>query len=200
MMDLKENLVQLIRKLHEKGHSPATSTNYSFKDNNNQIWITRSGLDKGIINPMDFIGVDPLGKPLVVSNVPSAETRIHCEIYNLFKEAKVVLHSHAIFPVLLSSILSDRMQFKDYEIQKGFKGVKTHLEAIDIPIFDNSQDMEDVVHEMRSRMEELKFFSLVLRKHGVYVWGANLLEAKRHLETLDYLCECEFKLRSQWPS
>jgi methylthioribulose-1-phosphate dehydratase len=36
--------------------------------------------------------------------------------------------------------------------------------------------------------------AFIMRKHGTYAWGKNLFEAKRHLETLEYLCQCEWML------
>jgi methylthioribulose-1-phosphate dehydratase len=35
---------------------------------------------------------------------------------------------------------------------------------------------------------------ILLRKHGIYAWGANAFEAKRHLEAFEYLFEYAVKL------
>lgn len=190
----KLEFTRLIRHLNAQGHSPATSTNYSFIDDSDRLWITRSGFDKSLACEKDFIEVNRKGIPKKKSDVPSAETLIHCALYNLFLDCRVILHSHSIYPVLLSSIVNDNVIFSGYEIQKGFKNQESHLSKIKVPIFSNSQRMEDIVFEINNRKEEITCFSIVLRKHGVYVWGSNLMEAKRHLETLDYLCQCEYKL------
>ena len=199
-MEFKNTFVQLIRNLNARGHSPATSTNYSFLDDTNHIWITKSGIDKSEIDAKDFIQIDRKGNPLQSNEIPSAETKIHCSIYSLHTDAKVVLHSHSIYPVLLSSLRTDTVCFSEYEIQKGFKGLTTHAQDIHIPIFENSQEMDSIVAKMEERVLELNRYALILRKHGVYVWGASLQEAKRHLETLEYLCECEYKLACVWQS
>ena len=102
---MKADLTICIRQLHDKGHSPGTSTNYSFKDASDQIWVTRSGIDKSQICEDDFISLDQNGFPnqQYQGVKPSAETGIHVVLYDLFPEAKVVLHSHAVYPIALTS-------------------------------------------------------------------------------------------------
>lgn len=34
---------------------------------------------------------------------------------------------------------------------------------------------------------------IVLRKHGIYAWGANAFEAKRHLEAFEFLFEYVYR-------
>ena len=191
-----QELIETIKVYNLKGWSPATSTNYSFIDENNQIWISRSGIDKRLISENDFIRIDVNGQ---FSNenssiFPSAETPIHTSIYKFFPETKIILHSHALYPVLLSSIKKNYFEFEGTELQKGFDGVDSHLSTVKIPIFENSQDMSFFEKELFARKSELIHSCLVISKHGTYAWGKNLFEAKRHLETLDYLCQVEWIL------
>ena len=100
-----QELIETIKIYNLKGWSPATSTNYSCIDENNKIWISRSGIDKSIITEIDFIPIDE-NEYLIGNNLtfkPSAETAIHLCIYKLFPEIRIILHSHGLYPVLLSS-------------------------------------------------------------------------------------------------
>lgn len=191
-----EELAQVIRDYNAKGWSPATSTNYSFIDTNNQLWVSRSGVDKSKFQAGDFIKVDMSGKAIgEFSDVkPSAETLIHCYIYQMFPETKVILHSHGINPVVISCIEHNEVKFEGYEIQKGFDGQVTHQNQVRIPIFDNSQEMTFFEKELSYNKHMLENHCFIIRRHGTYAWGKSLFEAKRHLETLDYLCECKLKL------
>lgn len=195
MNTIKENLTVAIRDFNSKGWSPATSTNYSFLDDSSMIWVSRSGVDKSQFTSEDFITVNREGKPTgdFLDIKPSAETLIHCVLYDLFPEAKVILHSHSVYPVLLSSIFENKVEFGGYEVQKGFAGEVTHTNCIQIPIFDNTQDMHDFSKTLRENKELMKHHCFIIRKHGTYAWGANLFEAKRHLETLEYLSEVSYK-------
>jgi methylthioribulose-1-phosphate dehydratase len=188
---MKAKLVSTIRHYNQKGWSPATSTNYSFR-NKEGIWVTRSGIDKSEIIEDDFILVDSDSKTIggYEGIKPSAETQIHCDIYKLFPEIKVILHSHGKFPVLVSSVNTEFVAFDGYEIQKGLNGQVTHEQKVKIPIFENSQEMSFFTNQFSLRKLELENSCFIIKQHGTYAWGENLFEAKRHLETLDYLCEC----------
>lgn len=193
---LKKELAATIRLYNSKGWSPATSTNYSFKNELGQIWVSRSGVDKSQFTENDFIWVNENGLPQgeFATLKPSAETLIHSIIYHLFPETKVILHSHSLYPVLLSTIFKSELKFEGYEVQKGFDGQTTHDETIRIAVLENSQDMNFFKNELNYAKEAIDNHCFVIRKHGAYAWGKNLFEAKRHLETLDYLCECEWNL------
>jgi len=193
---LKQAIASTVRIYNAKGWSPATSTNYSFKDENGAIWVSRSGVDKSQFTENDFICVNEQGIPLgEFSEVkPSAETIIHCEIYRHFPKSKVILHSHSLYPVLLSSISKNELKFEGYEVQKGFEGVHTHDCTIHVPVLENNQEMIFFTNELEYNKSRIAHHCFVIRKHGTYAWGGNLFEAKRHLETLDYLCECEWNL------
>ena len=194
-MSLHDQIAQVIRNYNSKGWSPATSTNYSFKDEKNQIWVSRSGIDKSEFKGEDFIKINLKGEAIeeYVNLKPSAETLIHCFIYKMFPETKVILHSHGINPVVISSLEKTEVSFEGYEIQKGFEGQKTHLNKITIPILDNSQEMSFFEKELVYKQAQITNHCFIIRKHGTYAWGKSLFEAKRHLETLDYLCECKLK-------
>lgn len=195
---LKEQIAETIRHYNAKGWSPATSTNYSFKDDAGTIWVSRSGVDKSQFTPDDFITVDSTGMAIgdFVGVKPSAETLIHCVLYELFPETKVILHSHSVYPVLISAVLGLQITFEGYEVQKGFDGQTTHENAVNIPILDNTQDMTAFKQTLINEVNRIQHHSFIIRKHGTYAWGKNLFEAKRHLETLEYLCQCEWMLKN----
>jgi methylthioribulose-1-phosphate dehydratase len=194
--NILDALTQTVLLYHAKGWSPATSTNYSFREND-CIWVSRSGVDKSAFQTSDFIEVDLNGIPTAqFAHVkPSAETLIHCAIYVLFPDTKVILHSHSKSPIILAEKQGNDLMFTGYEVQKGFEGVDDHKDIVRIPVFENTQDMQAFREELIATADQLKHHSFVMRKHGVYAWGRNLLEAKRHLESLDYLCDCELKIK-----
>lgn len=191
---IKREMVQLIKLYNQKGWSPATSTNYSFKDENDQIWVTKSGIDKSLIHEEDFITVSTEGNAIgkYMDTKPSAETVIHCVLYELFPAIKYVLHSHSVYPVLISTNHTSEFVIEGYEIQKGFPDVTSHNCRSVIPILNNSQDMAYFKQELVYRKSQLINGCFIIKKHGTYSWGNSLFEAKRHLETLDYLCQCEY--------
>ncbi len=196
--ELKHQLAAVIRHYNTKGWSPATSTNYSFRDENDQIWVSRSGVDKYEFDGTDFITVNENGEAMGAyeGTKPSAETLIHCVLYELFPATRVILHSHSVFPVALSAKYKDELSFEGFEVQKGFSGQLTHENKIHIPIFNNTQDMFAFRDTLRNEVNRILHHSFIMRKHGTYAWGNSLYEAKRHLESLEYLCECTWRIEN----
>ncbi len=60
------SLVDIILWINSRGWSPATSTNYSFKNSNNPltIAISQSGIDKSKFGTQHFMLIDSTGVPL----------------------------------------------------------------------------------------------------------------------------------------
>ena len=177
------------------GFGIATATNYSFKDDEGQLWVSRSGIDKSSCLDTDFITIDAQGKTLAPYEhmTPSAETGIHCALYETFPTTRVILHSHDLYPVLLAHN-KDSLHFEGFELQKGFPAVTTHHGTIQIPVFPNSQEMGDIIKHMESRKDELIYQVFMIEKHGFYTWGTSLFEAKRILESFSYLCKASWYL------
>lgn len=201
MEHISQQLAETIRAYNAKGWSPATSTNYSYRDtaDSDIINVSRSGIDKSQFQAEDFMCVDFEGKPAFGFEKikPSAETLIHCVLYHLFPETTVILHSHSVYSVLMSEQCKEEISFQGYEIQKGFGGQVTHDHTIHIPVLENSQDMHEFSGWMHERKDSFSNHAFVIRKHGAYAWGKNLFEAKRHLETLEYLLEVTWKSRNK---
>jgi len=196
---MRAQLAAEIRRFHEKGWSPATSTNYSLREEGKleQIVVSRSGVDKSHFTENDFIVVDFDGNPLpeYAGIKPSAETLIHCKLYQLFPEMMCIVHSHSVYSVLQSMKNDSSVELSGYEVLKGFEGIKTHETTIHIPIFDNTQNMNEFSNVLEHEKHKLFVPAFIMRQHGTYAWGKNLFDAKRHLETAEYLLEVDWKLK-----
>jgi methylthioribulose-1-phosphate dehydratase len=114
-----------------------------------------------------------------------------------------VLHTHTVLNTVVSQVFQEQgcLELRDYEILKGFSGIKTHEVSIKIPIFANTQDINalsiELVDFVRKNDPELRAF--LIAGHGMYTWGATVADAKRHVEVVEFLLECEYlklKLKS----
>jgi methylthioribulose-1-phosphate dehydratase len=185
-----------------KGWAPATSTNYSVRfpaDAAPAICaITASGIDKDHLGSDSVIAIDGEGRPMNGSRLrPSAETPLHLMLY---RRANVgaVLHTHSIAGALLSrsAEAAGYLTFSGWELLKGLEGIERHDCDIRLPVFPNSQDMAWLSAHIEPRLSETKpCYGFLLAGHGLYVWGATLSDAKRHLEVFEYLLQCEREVR-----
>ena len=198
-----EALRQIGRQFFGRGWSVGTSSNYSVVVSRDplEILITASGMDKGNLGPGDFVRVDSSARP-VVDKQPrsSAETWLHVAAAGN-PEIGAVLHTHSIWGTLLSDVFHDQRGFwiEGYEMLKGLAGVTTHEHRQWIPIYENTQDIETLAESIRSEFDSptcAPFHGFLMRRHGLYTWGADLVSARRHVEILEFLFECVARRRS----
>lgn len=190
-----ETLCQAGRFIDGKGWVPATSGNLSARLSDGAIAITTSGKHKGQLQPEDIMLIDAEANSLD-GKKPSAETGLHTSLYKLFPEIKAVLHPHPLNSVLISKLYGDKVILEDYELLKAFAGIGTHASRITVPVFPNDQDiprLAAVVEAYLAKVDDC--YGYIIAGHGLYTWGASVAEALRHLEALDYLFECELRLR-----
>ncbi|MCS6820990.1 MAG: methylthioribulose 1-phosphate dehydratase [Microscillaceae bacterium] len=197
-------LLQIIQLFHQRGWSPATSTNYSFRNpvpHQNTFTISVSGVDKSKFTPHDLMQIDDQGTPLpeYAHLRPSAETLIHIYLYEN-PENQAVLHTHSLFATILSKIFLPQkgIQLANLEILKAIKGILTHETKIWLPIFENSQNMTQLTQEIKKYYTRNPHcYAFLLSGHGLYAWGSSLSEAKRHIEAIEFLLKC-FYYEQTW--
>jgi methylthioribulose-1-phosphate dehydratase len=192
-----ERLCATARWCYARGWAPATSGNFSMRVEDGRlqrIFITPSGLDKGMVTPAHLIEIDSEGQALKGNGKPSAETELHRVIYAARPEAGAVLHVHSVWNTLISGRYEGKecVTIEGYEIQKGLSGVATHESAIRIPLLKNTQDYRKLAESLEDALESFPdAHGVLLSRHGVYTWGQSVAEARRHLEALEFLFEVE---------
>lgn len=190
---MRSQLTQLIHWINQQGWSPATSTNYSYREEaaSTTIYVSRSGIDKSTFKNDDFIAMNLHGEhqPGYEDIKPSAETGIHLMLYKNC-DCRVVLHTHSLADTLLSRYhhIQGNLTLSGYELLKGLRGIDTHMASTIIPIFDNDQDIARLSNQMHNYLKEHpECQGLLIERHGFYCWGRDLAEAKRHLEVFQFL-------------
>lgn len=155
--------------------------------------ITASGKDKSLTTPEDFLFVDQDGKPSEATKLkPSAETLIHCEIYRL-TGCGAIFHTHTVFNNIVSELFWERRSIPvdGVELIKAFN-IWEEEAHIEIPVVSNFAHIPSIVPEITERLDPA-IPGIMLRKHGIYAWGANAFEAKRHLEAFEFLFEYVYR-------
>lgn len=196
----QQRLADLVAACHwigNQGWAPATGGNMSVRQDEQWCWLSESGRDKGSLTTEDFlrVNIDTLAVPS--GRTPSAETRLHTLIYRLFPQANVVLHVHTANATVLSRLeTGDQLVLTGYEMQKSLSGQQSHLASVPIAIFDNDQDIAALSERIfASAQQQPLNYGFLLRGHGLTCWGKDVSEARRHLEGLEFLFDCELKRR-----
>jgi methylthioribulose-1-phosphate dehydratase len=183
------------RALHARGWALATSGNFSAVVRREPLVlaISRSGADKGLLAAGDILEVDGNGLPLEAERKPSDETVVHLAVVRE-RGAGAVLHTHSVWSTLLSEAAGEAagLALSGYEMLKGLAGVTTHEHSEWVPVLENTQDYGRMARDVETALARHPHaHGLLLRGHGLYTWGRDLEEARRHVEVLEFLFEVE---------
>ena len=197
LRELAQLLIGNIRELAQAGWTPATSSNFSHRLDDHHAAITVSGRDKGRLVEDDIMVVDfdgqAVGRPLR----PSAETLLHTQLYRRYPEIGCVLHTHSPVQTVASRLYAGagHVRLAGYELLKAFHGNATHETAVDVPVFANTQDMDVLAAQVDALLDRQAMWGYLIDGHGLYAWGRDMAQARRHLEAFEFLLGCELELR-----
>jgi methylthioribulose-1-phosphate dehydratase len=186
-------LCELASACYARGWAVATSGNFSAVVARDplRVLISPSGAHKGALAPESLIQIDQAGAALEGYGQPSAETHVHLALVRA-RGAGAVAHTHSVWSTLLSESEAAQggLRLEGYEMLKALQGVETHAHAEWLPIVANTQDWRagarDVEAALRAHPAAHGF---LIRGHGLYAWGRDVAEARRHVEALEFLLE-----------
>lgn len=190
-------IIANVRELSARGWTPATSSNFSQRIDDRHAAITVSGRDKGQLTEADIMVVDFDGKPVATTQKSSAETLLHTQLYKRFPEIGCVLHTHSQTQTVASRLYAGmgHVHLEGYELLKAFAGNTTHDTEIDVPVLSNTQDMPTLAAQVDALLDQQCMWGYLIDGHGLYAWGRDMAEARRHLEAFEFLLDCELELR-----
>ena len=187
------DLAEIGRSFYARGWVLGTSGNFSAVLSREplRLAVTSTGLDKGSLTPEHFLEVDDAVNVVRGNGRPSAEALLHVAIVRCV-HAGAVLHTHSVWSTVLSGTHASHggIALEGFEMLKGLEGVRTHKHREWLPILENSQDMVELADRVSKALREIPgIHGFLLKEHGLYTWGRNLQEAKRHVEILEFLME-----------
>ena len=167
-----------------------------------RLAVTGSGLDKGELTANDIVVVDELGEAVPglggSAHRPSAEAGLHARIARV-TGAGAVVHLHALAAVVAAEHWPDGVQLRDLEMLKGL-GHSAHDETVIVPVIPNGQDMAVLGDAFEANYlpatEAVAEVPVVLvARHGMYAWGADLTQARWHAELIEWLLRFRLETR-----
>ncbi len=173
-----------------------TSGNLAIKVQNAplEFLVTASGKDKRKRTPEDFLLVNADGKAVAETSLkPSAETLLHCAVYSQ-TSAGCSLHIHTVANNVISEIYGDqgKIDFKGLELIKAF-GLWDEDAVLTIPIIPNHAYIPDLTGEFKKHLSA-DSGAVLIRNHGITVWGKDSFEAKKLLEASEFLFQYQLAL------
>jgi methylthioribulose-1-phosphate dehydratase len=190
-------LCDLCQLFGERGWCRATSGNFSLRTGESHCLITQSGREKSRLKPDDLMICDFQGQAVDTQRRPSAETPVHTCLYKLDAGIGAVLHTHSVAATVLSRAMGSEFEVTGYEMQKAFAGISSHDDVLTIMNFENDQDMDALARRIGEAWTDglLGVPGFLIRGHGLYAWGKNAEEARRHVEGFEFLFDCLWQER-----
>jgi methylthioribulose-1-phosphate dehydratase len=196
--DCADAIADTAKELSTLGWTPATSSNFSMRVDNDHAAITISGRHKGRLGRDDIMLIDLQGHAVGTDARPSAETALHTQIYRRWADIGAVLHTHSRTQSVASRYYAESgaIKLQGWELQKAITGFNTHDSVLEIPVFPNTQHMPELEAHVDAWLDQGKpLHAYLIDGHGIYTWGRTMAETHRHLEALEFLLGCELDLK-----
>ncbi|TPW18169.1 MAG: methylthioribulose-1-phosphate dehydratase [Halothiobacillaceae bacterium] len=199
-MWLKLLLAAAAGQFYQRGWMFGTAGNLSARvdpyphQKESSFWITTSGVPKGTLDEGDFLEISCQSGHLLREHPhhrPSAETSIHQVIYRLFPAATCCMHIHSINSALATQKLaaeSNSLPLPPLEMIKGFQIWEENPE-ITLPVFENHLNVPLIAQEIERRftLHTPIVPALMIRRHGITVWGSSIQETFNRVELMEFI-------------
>ena len=195
---IRELICELCRDFYRLGWASGTGGGVSIRDGE-AIFMAPSGVPKERLQAGDIFRLNEEGEIVEAgaNGLRVSECRpLFMQAYRL-REAGAVLHSHAMEAVLATQLFDREFVVSGLEMMKGIEGVDV-FEAHRIPIIPNTAREADLAESLGAAIRDYpKAQAVLVRGHGVYVWGRDWVQAKTQAECYHYLFEAVVRLK-QW--
>ena len=176
MMHPRDQITMIIDKIYRSGLTTTSGGNVSIIDENGDIWVTPSAIDKGSLRPSDIMCVKSDGS-IIGRHKPSSEYPFHKAIYECRPDIKSVVHAHP--PALVS--FSIVRQIPDTNIIPQAKNVCGGIGYALYELPGSEQLGDSIAKEFNKG-----FNAVIMENHGTVVGGTDLSDAFQRFETLEF--------------
>lgn len=172
----KEQIVITMTRIYKHGLTTTSGGNISMIDENGDLWISPSGLDKGSLTPDDIMCITRSGE-IIGKHKPSSEYPFHKAIYEMRPDLKALIHAHP--PALVSFSIARKCPntYVTYQAQQmcGTIGYATY----ELP---GSEALGKVIAAEFAKGHK----AVIMENHGTVLGGADMVDAFQRFETLEF--------------
>jgi len=190
--DPRQALAALGRRFYARGWMLGTAGNLSARIDDGTLWVTASGVDKGVLTLDDFVRVTVDGQTVQApqGKRPSAETCLHQAVYGWDDDQRACLHVHTIAANLLTRIWDGDLPLPPIEMIKGL-GVWDEEPRLRAQVYDNPAHVPAIGQAVAERLPvdapDVPLY--LVRDHGITVWGRTLRQAANRVECAVYVLD-----------
>jgi len=180
-----DQLVLIMNRIYQGGMTTTSGGNLSILDDNGDIWITPSGVDKGTLTRSDMCRVTPEGT-VFGPHKPSVELPIHGSIYKRRPDLRAVLHAH---PPSLVAFSLTRVMPNTRLVANAYRTLG-NISLAPYAVPGSARLGDNIAIEF-----EKGFDIVVMENHGVVIGAEDLFHAFMKFETLELTARLEINAR-----
>ncbi|XP_047515721.1 probable methylthioribulose-1-phosphate dehydratase isoform X2 [Pieris napi] len=199
------NLIpELCSQFYHMGWVTGTGGGISIKEGD-KIFIAPSGVQKERMKPDDLfvqtINDEDLELPPPDKKLKKSQCTPLFMLAYRERGAGAVIHTHSPHAVHCTLLYDKEFVITHQEMIKGIKDAKLgrylrYDEKLVVPIIENTPFEKDLAGSLGEAIAKYPGTSAVLvRRHGVYVWGDSWQQAKTMTECYDYLFEMAVEMK-----
>jgi methylthioribulose-1-phosphate dehydratase len=182
-------ICDLARQFYDLGWVTGTGGGICIREGDH-VLVAPSGVQKERMTPEQMFTMsiegDVIQRPADPTLRPSDCSSLFLAAIRL-RNAGAVIHSHSIHAVMATLLFEREFVISNLEMIKGIEGMTYHDELV-VPIIENTARECDLTASLEEAIVAYPQTQAVLvRRHGVYVWGRDWVQAKTQAECYDYL-------------
>jgi L-fuculose-phosphate aldolase len=185
----RQQLVQIMDRIYRYRLTTTSGGNLSILDENGDLWITPSGVDKGNLLPRDIMCVKTDGR-IDGPHTPSSEYPFHQMIFEKRPDIRAIVHAHS--PALVSFSVARKIPDTCIIPQAHHVCGEVGFAPYALP---GSRELGENIADTFAQGYDV----VLLENHGVVTAGPDLLTAFQRLETLDFCARTEIHACSLGP-
>lgn len=176
LMHPRNQIVLIISRIYHNGMTTTTGGNVSIIDEQGDIWVTPSAVDKGTLGPDDINCIKADGTVLG-KHKPSSEYPFHRAIYNMRPDIKAIIHAHppALVSFSIAHVIPDTNVIPQAKYVCGPIGYAGYA----LP---GSEELgEKIAAEFAKG-----YNAVIMENHGTVVGGTDMKDTYQRFETLEF--------------
>src|SRR4051812_31179808 len=172
-------ICELARQFYDLGWVSGTGGGICIREGDKVI-VAPSAVQKERMTPdqMFTLAIDGtvLARPADAALKPSECSSLFLAAIRL-RHAGAVIHSHSMNAMLASLLFEREFVISELEMIKGIEGMSYHDRLI-VPIIENTARECDLAAALEEAILAYpKTQAVLVRRHGVYIWGRNWIQA-----------------------
>ncbi len=175
MMHPRDQITLVMQRIYERVLTTTSGGNLSIRDEEDNIWITPTGVDKGLMKPSDIVCVRQDGT-VVGNHKPSSEYPFHLAIYNERPDIKAIVHAHP--PGMVAFSIVRRAPDTNVLPQTRFLCGKIGYASYALP--GTAELGESIAAEFKRGVSVV-----IMENHGTVIGGENISDAYQKFESIE---------------